>query len=914
MILHQHNEFDLAENCYAEILKRQPSHFDANHLLGILRSQQGRNEEALELMKAALRVNPHSAPALSNMGLVLGKLGRAEDAVTCFDLALAIKPDHAEALKNRGLSLMGLRRPAEALASFDRALALRPDDAEALKHRGAALRQLGRPLDAMACYEVALLIAPDDADAHNGCGTALLDLQRPEAALAHFEQAAALAPGLVDALFNRGNVLMALQRAGEALASFDQVLALKPDDAEALDQRATALRHLNRLDEALASLDRLLALKPDFPELLNNRGNLLIALHRPEEALSSYDRALALKPDYAEALNNRGTALRDLNRLEEALSSYDRALALKPDYVEALNARGTVLRYLNRLEEALSSYDRALALKPDYAEVYSNRGNALRDLNRLEEALSSYDRALALRPDYAEVLSNRGNVLRELDRPDEALASFERAIAIRPQVTDYHVMSRLLLPSIVESIADIARWRARYRQGIDELMARPGTLDASLRVSPGSFYLAYHDTDDRPVMEALSRLFRAKAPALNYTAPHIGAWRYPTARRLRIGFCSQFLVGHTIGKLYQGFLRHLDRTRFEVTIIHAAGAKRDRFSGLLDAACDRVVGLSGKLPHKQQQVADLQLDALLYPDIGMSPETYYLAHARLAPVQAVSYGHPDTTGIATLDYFLGGDAPLEPAGAEAHYSERLVRLSRMPFFYDLWLEPDHIPPRAALGLPESGTLYGCPQSLFKLHPDFDAVLAAIAAGDPGGHIVLIDGYVRNWNERLRARWARSAPILNERVRFVPRMPLDKFMALMAHFDVLLDPIHFGSGNTFYEGMVYGAPVITWPGRFARGRFVPMAYHQMGLTDVAPIAGAIGDYAELALAYGRDPARRAAFREQAVAAGRARLYADPQVVREVETFLLAAIAAAGRGEHLPAGWRPGGAAGVKSEVG
>ncbi|QIK37709.1 hypothetical protein GWK36_06620 [Caldichromatium japonicum] len=206
-------------------------------------------------------------------------------------------------------------------------------------------------------------------------------------------------------------------------------------------------------------------------------------------------------------------------------------------------------------------------------------------------------------------------------------------------------------------------------------------------------------------------------------------------------------------------------------------------------------------------------------------------------------------------------------------------------------------------MPETGTLYGCPQSLFKFHPDFDAVLAEIAAGDPQGHIVLIDGHSKSWSERLRARWARSAPILLERVRFVPRVPLDRFMGLLAHFAVVLDPIHFGSGNTLYEAMAYSQPVITLLGRFACGRFVAAAYQQMGLEDIAPIARSIEEYASVALSFGRDPARRQAFRESALAA-REKLYADIQAVREFEAFIEAALQAAARGEKLPSGFRLG----------
>jgi hypothetical protein len=67
----------------------------------------------------------------------------------------------------------------------------------------------------------------------------------------------------------------------------------------------------------------------------------------------------------------------------------------------------------------------------------------------------------------------------------------------------------------------------------------------------------------------------AKAPALTFTAPHVLDWRPPTdARCIRVGICSSFLRNnHTIGKLYEGLIGRLDRSRFRVTVIHSHDAE-----------------------------------------------------------------------------------------------------------------------------------------------------------------------------------------------------------------------------------------------------------------------------------------------------------------------------------------------------
>ena len=154
----------------------------------------------------------------------------------------------------------------------------------------------------------------------------------------------------------------------------------------------------------------------------------------------------------------------------------------------------------------------------------------------------------------------------------------------------------------------------------------------------------------------------------------------------------------------------------------------DEMARAIRAASDRVVVLPPALDAARRAIAELELDVLFYEDIGMDAFTYFLAFARLAPVQCVSYGHPDTTGIANVDYWVSNDL-FEPADAAGHYSERLFLL-RDPGTTAYYYRPQLVPPakrREEFGLPEGATLYLCPQSLFKLHPDFDAILAASCA-------------------------------------------------------------------------------------------------------------------------------------------------------------------------------------------
>ena len=158
-------------------------------------------------------------------------------------------------------------------------------------------------------------------------------------------------------------------------------------------------------------------------------------------------------------------------------------------------------------------------------------------------------------------------------------------------------------------------------------------------------------------------------------------------------------------------------------MIHLPRSKQDCARVHIDGLANQVVTLPSDLAGQQDQLGGLALDILFFPDIGMVPESCMIAFGRFAPVQAVSWGHPDTTGLTSLDYFVSADA-IEAPEADDYCTERLIRLNRLPCLYEPTDQPDPKKnSRVELGLPLSGTLYGCPQTLFKLHPEFDPILA-----------------------------------------------------------------------------------------------------------------------------------------------------------------------------------------------
>jgi predicted O-linked N-acetylglucosamine transferase (SPINDLY family) len=306
--LHQTGNLADAEKLYLEAMRAAPGDASASHLLGVVRAQQGRNSEALELIGTALKHKPDAPEMLSNYGNVLKTLGRFDEALAAYDRALKVKPDYLAALARRGMVLRDLGRLGEALATTDQVIRQRPDFLEAHSNRGAILSDLSQHDEALRAYDRALAIEPRFPDVWNNRALTLKAVKRLPEALSNIEQALALHPDFAEAWNNRGIILFDLKRTGDALMSYDRALALRPDYAEALNNRAVALASLKRYAESLADCDRAIALHPAFADALYNRGNALTELGRPEEALRSYEQALVFDPAHPSALSGLANA------------------------------------------------------------------------------------------------------------------------------------------------------------------------------------------------------------------------------------------------------------------------------------------------------------------------------------------------------------------------------------------------------------------------------------------------------------------------------------------------------------------------------------------------------------------------------------------------------------------------------
>jgi len=557
------------------------------------------------------------------------------------------------------------------------------------------------------------------------------------------------------------------------------------DGAEDHTNIGAVLRALGELDEAEVEYRRAIALDPHSVAAHHNLGNLLYDQTQYADAATAYSAATALSPDHADAWTGLGRSLQQQGQLNEALEAFRRAAQCKPPNAEAHANLGTLLMALERNEEAQTVLRQAVILDPKHALAHGNLGALLARSGASMAAEQSCRSAIALAPGEHRWLTNLGVALLTQGRQEEAEACYRRALAQRP---DYAMGHGNLLFSL------------NYRTDI--------TAEA--------IFAEYRDWDRRHARQLAS------------DAPPFELDRTP-GRRLRVGYVSPDFRQHAVALFAEPLLAAHDHSNVEL-YCYANVAVPDvataRFRSLADHWRDT-------LALNDAQLAELirtdRIDVLV--DLaGHSANNRLLTFARRpAPVQvAYLLGHGYTTGLSAMDAFLA-DAILAPDGTDALFSERLIRLPRIPLAY---APPPDMPPVTPLPALANGFVtFGYFGRTERLNDKVIEAWARILQAVPQARLVLNNKpfLEAGFRDLMLTRFARHG-IDPHRLDLVCTTPQQQTWGAYGGIDIALDPFPHNAGTTTIEALWQGVSVLSLAGRPTVGRFGASILHAIGLDD------------------------------------------------------------------------------------
>lgn len=734
----------------------------------------------------------------------------------------------------------GAGRHEQVIAGLMPLLHKYPGFAPAHKLLGGALQAQGRWAEAVAALREAVRLAPGDAQAFSNLGNALADLGQFDAALAAQQQAICLQPGNATFRYNLGCLYLRQQYKPEALTQFCLAFERSPQDRELARLCRELLLELGDTARAQAFCRLNVQQLPDDAGAWAMLGGLLLedpqASH--DEAEAVLREAVRLAPDEATAWSNLGVALQNGAKFLEALQAGERAVALAPDWALAYSNLGTALRDAGFWPEAKTAFLQALERDADCVDAYYNLGCVCVDLGEHETAREAYIEALKRSPKPAWLLQG--------------------AHACR-QVADWEG-GELLEAEL-----------ARQLDEIGGIAALSGHLP-----SPFAYLTTPGTTAEQQLLMArhFATPFLMRAPLP----------RRPGARfegRLCIGLLSSDFRDHATAHLMTGVLEALDASRFHLIAYDYSPPRDDAYRRRLLQAIPDWVPVAGLSDY--EAACRMQADGVdIVIDLKGWTQGYrsgILAY-RPAPVQMQWLGYPGTLGAAWIDYIIA-DGVVIPPGAEAGYSEQVLRLPGCYQPNDAQRRIGPLLPRAALGLPEQAFVLAALHQPYKITRETFALWLRLLAQIPDAVLWLLEAPAMA--QAALSDRAAAAGIDPARLVWAPRREASEHLGRLAAADLALDVFPVNAHTTASDALWAGVPQVARCGQTFASRVSASIVSAAGLAEL--VADNDARYEALILGLARDRPRLQALR-QGLAASRAQcaLFDATAFARHLETGL------------------------------
>ena len=350
-----------------------------------------------------------------------------------------------------------------------------------------------------------------------------------------------------------------------------------------------------------------------------------------------------------------------------------------------------------------------------------------------------------------------------------------------------------------------------------------------------TYYHVYNGLNNKELFIKIAKLWKLLCPDLNYTSPNL----IHQNSKIKIGFVSGFIqLNQSVCRDRIGIIRSLILDpNYEVYLFTNTKSEEDIYNVAINSLnFKNKIFLDGSVINARSEIEKYNLDILVYPEIGMDLYFYLLAFSRLAPIQINTWGHSETSGIDTIDYYFSSKY-YEIEDADKFYSEKLIKLDSLCTYYfsikifDFYDEVTNLSKenaRIKFNLPKTGIIYGMFQTVFKYHPDTLNIIKNILFEDPKAIIIMLT--YPELEERFIDYLDKNLGYHSNRIRILSRSSLREYCKLVRSCDVILDSYPFGGCNSSLEAFSLGKVVFTLPADKINGRFTYGFYKKMGIEE------------------------------------------------------------------------------------
>jgi len=365
-----------------KLLPSVPQSFEVHELLGLVYAAQSQDAKANEHLERAVRLNPNSAEARTNLAANLSRLGKLGPAEEQFRKAAQLEPENFDANHNLGEAYVHAGKIAEATPFLEKAQRIDPSSYDNGYDLSLAYLLTGHTKDARERIH-ALLQQKDTAELHN----LLAEVEEKDGnfvtAANEFEIAAHMDPSESN-LFDWASELLVHRTLEPSIEIFRQATERYPQSSRLAIGLGMALYSLGKYDDAVVSLLRAADLSPADPRIYPFLSRAYDSSPgQADEVIKRFRRFADLQPRNGRALYYYAMSLwkgkraqdagLDLHQIESLLT---KSIELDPALADAQLQLGNLYSDQSKYADAIPHYRRALELNTDLADAHYRLGQA----------------------------------------------------------------------------------------------------------------------------------------------------------------------------------------------------------------------------------------------------------------------------------------------------------------------------------------------------------------------------------------------------------------------------------------------------------------------------------------------------------------------------------------------------------
>jgi predicted O-linked N-acetylglucosamine transferase (SPINDLY family) len=674
----------------------------------------------------------------------------------------------------------------------------------------------------------------------------------------------------------------------DALAYFQVIETLGKIDPALYSNIGNLLLELNNITEAIKNFDISLSLNPNYIEAINNKGVALQILGLNDQALLCFTKAIEIDPCQYDAFINIGNLFQDKYLLEDAMINYKKALLLAPKNSSIFNNIGSVYLKLNMLDNALSNFNNAIEIDANCANAFYNRCLTFIEMKLFSEALLDIDRVVQLDSHNPEVFFLKGNIQKELFLIQQAKDSYFKSFSLNRNLKSKIALIFLNSLPIYSDKVDHYKIRSDIINELKELQININfnyfkditNIHLDIGLSP-PFYLSYQEVNNKELLVENAKIYSLVMKSLNkkFLLPK---YHINVSKKIKIGIIGEQIRDHAVyATITSGIIEEINKNIFEIYIFHL-GKNKDSQTFESIKHIHKYTDNKNSLVDWCNSIFECNLDVIFYPEIGMDTLTIQLASLRIAPIQMVSWGHPETTGLESIDYFLSAEL-FEPSESHTFYSEKLVKLSNLGCYYK---KLNVLPTKPTLDFTiMEGPILLCPGTLYKYNQNDDDIFIQIIRTLKKCKFIFFDQrpyWTNQFKLRLKRLFEFNNLDMDEYVIFLPWMKPSDFFWVLKYSTVYLDSIGFSGFNTAMQAIECTTPIVAYEGLFLRGRLASGILRRLNLDEL--IANTKEEYVRLVVKIATDYSYRQKIIDL-IRKNKDILFDDLQPIRDLESLFL-----------------------------